>query len=167
MDPANRPLARAERPDDPPALPSGTGAFVEPEELWDRHGAALYAIACLLLEDESDAVLAVTLGLMDLYRVPEPDPSLRAAAGCVHRHCRTLASREKGHASTKAPAMAGLREVAWLQRSALALCFFGGHTYRDAAAELDIPSDTVAWLLMSGLQELGLAVPLPGAESLA
>ena len=163
MDPANRSLVRPRTTDDS----SYQHSYLEPEELWDLHGAALYALACILLEDEADVVLAVTLGLMDVYRVPEPDPTLRTAAGSVHRHCRTLARSERAEATSGAPAMAGLREVAWSQRSALALCFFGGHTYRDAAAELDIPSDTVAWLLMSGLQELGMAVPLPGAGSVA
>ena len=128
---------------------------LRPDELWDLHGAVLFAMAYALLGDESAAVRAVTLGMADLYKVPDPEPTLRSAAHCVYQQChRTQADEKRQEATPSAPLMAGLEQVAWFQRSALALCFFGGHTYREAATELDIPADSAAWLLLSGLQEL-------------
>ena len=136
------------------ATTASPSPWLEPDELWDRHGPALYAMACLLVDDEADAVLAVTLGMMEVYRIPQPEPTLRRAARYVHRHCVTLEPNTVDPA-VATPAMARLGEVARLQRSALALCLFGGHTYRDAAAELGIATEAVAWLLISGLRELG------------
>ncbi len=53
------------------------------------------------------------------------------------------------------PAMVWVSQLARLQRASLALCVFGGLTYREAAALLDVPPVTVADLLTAGLRELG------------
>jgi len=53
------------------------------------------------------------------------------------------------------PAMVWISQLAQLQRACLALCMFGGHTHREAAALLGVPPTTVAALLTSGLTELG------------
>jgi DNA-directed RNA polymerase specialized sigma24 family protein len=54
------------------------------------------------------------------------------------------------------PSMVWLGQLAQLQRACLALCLFGGHTHREAASLLGVPSMTVAGLLTSGLKDLGL-----------
>ena len=53
------------------------------------------------------------------------------------------------------PLMVWLGELARSQRDALAMCVFGGHDYRQAAALLGVAPDVVARLLTSALQELG------------
>ena len=50
--------------------------------------------------------------------------------------------------------MVWLGELAQLQRAGLALCVFGGHTYREAAGLLGLPPTTVAELLTSALREV-------------
>ena len=52
------------------------------------------------------------------------------------------------------PAMVWVSQLAGLQRASLALCVFGGLTYRETAALLDVPPSTVAALLTAGLREL-------------
>jgi DNA-directed RNA polymerase specialized sigma24 family protein len=52
------------------------------------------------------------------------------------------------------PAMLWISQVALAQRTCLALCVFGGHTHREAAALLGLPQMAVASLLTSGLKQL-------------
>jgi ANTAR domain-containing protein len=141
--------------------PAADDVSLGPEELWDRHGTSLYAMACALLGDESAALRAVTLGMMDLYRQPEldarlrADEALRSAARCIYRRADAEVPDDSIRWSmTATPVMTRLGEVALSQRRTLALCVFGGHTYREAAATLDTPPGTVARLLISGLLEL-------------
>ena len=51
--------------------------------------------------------------------------------------------------------MVWVNQLGQLQRACLALCLFGGHTYREAAALLGLAPSTAAALLTSGLTELG------------
>ncbi len=82
--------------------------------------------------------------------------ALRAAAACVLPAMRarcppTLLENGDGPRPTAAVRLAHLAD---LQRRTLALCVFGGHTYRQAAIELGVPAGTTARLLISGLQDL-------------
>lgn len=66
-------------------LPRGTtAADVGPEELWERHGGALFAMARVLLADDSAALNAATLGLVDLP--PVMGCGLRELAYGMTRH---------------------------------------------------------------------------------
>lgn len=143
------------------------GADLGPEELWDLHGASLFAMACALLGEESAATSALTLGMMDLYRHPEhmprhpADEALRDAGRCVYVRCSQVpADDTTGWSAAGPPVIARLRDLALLQRTTLALCIFGGHTYREAAAVLHIPAGAAARLLISGLQDLVPLIPL-------
>ena len=120
------------------------------------------ALACTLLGDESVALRAVTLGMVDLYAPSDADAaitvdeSLIAAARCVYGRCHAiLADSSSRRTMSGPPLMVWLGELALSQRGALGLCVFGGHDYRQAAHLLDLPPDVVARLLTSGLQELG------------
>jgi DNA-directed RNA polymerase specialized sigma24 family protein len=82
----------------------------------------------------------------------------------VYRHSQNL-SADTSRTLRMPPAMVWISQLARLQRSCLALCLFGGHTHREAAALLGVTPTTAAGLLTSGLTELGrLAAsdPAPG-----
>ena len=76
------------------ASPKQPGVRLGPQQLWDRHGTSLFAMACTLLGSEDKALRAVTQGLVDLYRLPEDGPpaeeALRSASARVYRHCQPL-----------------------------------------------------------------------------
>ncbi len=128
----------------------------ELEELWDRHGASVYALACALLGDETAAARAVTQGMTDLARSDgsvSADEARRSWARHVYWRSQELAG-ETSRTPDLPSTMVWLGQLARLQRSCLALCLFGGHTHREAAALLGVSPTTVADLLTSGLREV-------------
>ena len=135
------------------------------EELWERHGRAAYALACTLLGDERAATQAVTLAMTDLARSSvdaDADDARRSLARHLYWRSEELAS-ETTRTLRLPPAMVWIGQLAQLQRTCLALCLFGGHTHREAAALVGLPPMAVAGLLTSGLKELG---QLAGGETL-
>ncbi|MGZ4575808.1 MAG: RNA polymerase sigma factor [Mycobacteriaceae bacterium] len=141
------------------ATESATDAAVargELEDLWDRHGGSAYALACALLGNEKDAAEAVRLAMSDLARSirgESTEEARRRLVRQVFRHAQELDGETPGKGKLP-PVMVWLSRLARLQRASLALCVFGGLTYREAAALLDVPPRTVADLLTSGLREL-------------
>ncbi len=129
----------------------------ELENLWDRHGASVYALACALLGDEEAATQAVTLGMTDLGRSTDSvsaKDARRSMARHVYWRSQELAGKTRRTVDLP-PAMVWLGQLAQLQRACLALCVFGGHTHREAAGLLGVPPMTVAELLTAGLREVG------------
>ena len=135
------------------------------EELWDRHGDAIYSLATMLVDDEATARRVVTLAMIDLALTTDcisgPD-----AQRSLARHVY-LRSQELTGAATRTqdlpPAMVWLAELAPLQRACVALCCFGDHTYRQAAALLRVPAETAAELLTAGLRDVAGFVPEPAS----
>jgi hypothetical protein len=131
------------------------------EDLWDRHGRSVYALACTLLRDQEAATQAVRLGMTDLAHSTD-SVSAKEARRSMARH---VYWRSQGLASQTPktlhlpPAMVWLGQLAQLQRACLALCVFGGHTYQEAAGLLGVPPNTVAELLTAGLREVGRLLP--------
>ena len=127
-----------------------------PRDLWNRHGDSAYVLACALLDSEPAVAEAVWCAMVDLAGtrdVPSHSEARRVLAGSVYRRAQELPDR-----SADAPplprAMVWLSQLARLQRASLALCVHGGLTHREAAVLLDVPPDTVADLLTTGLREL-------------
>lgn len=150
--PARVPYARA-RPD------SDADAYTasQLENVWDRHGGSVYALACALVGDDAAAGRAVALAMIDLAlstRTESPEDALRPLAAHVYRRCQEVSGEPFGR-SQLPPVMAWLGNLAQLQRACLALCVFGGHTHREAADLLGVPAETVAEMLTTGLRELG------------
>jgi hypothetical protein len=140
-----------------PSRPDSPVAGLPLEDLWDRHGSSVYALACTLLGDEVAAAQAVLLGMTDLARSSE-GPSAEDARRCMARHVYWRSQELVGQTSRTLrlpPAMVRLGELAQLQRASLALCIFGGHTHREAADLLGVTPMTVAELLTAGLKEVG------------
>lgn len=126
------------------------------EDLWNSHGKSVYSLAHALLGDETAAMQAVALGMVDFVRrdttAPAEDTG-RTLARLVYLRSSELV-RETSPSADLTPALRWLAQLAQLQRASLALCTFGGHTYEDAAKVLGIAPLTVAQLLTSGLNEL-------------
>ena len=137
--------------------PTSTGHTArQAENLLSGHGRAAFALACALLGDEETAVRATALGIVDLACSPAVSPAgtRRALARRVYWRCEQIAG-ETTRAAPQPATMVRLRQLAQLQRTCLALCVFGGHTYREVASLLGVPPLTVATALTSGLKELG------------
>lgn len=136
------------------------GLELSPEQFWDLHGAALFALAVAVLGNQEGALNAVRLAMVDLYtgNLPSDEPSsetLRRAAGHVYHRCEGgLTSPTAEPAAGAHPGVVRLGELAAAQRAAVALCVYGAHTYQLAAARLGLPAEVVADLLNAGLREL-------------
>jgi DNA-directed RNA polymerase specialized sigma24 family protein len=144
--PVARPLRRVET----------RSGHAPPEELWDRHGTAAYALACALLGNADAASEAVRLAMTELARsgdVLTDDEARRRLARSVHHHAAALPSGTTVPESLPPP-MVWLSRLARLQRSSLALCVYGGLTHREASQLLDVPPAAVAELITAGLREL-------------
>jgi DNA-binding CsgD family transcriptional regulator len=140
---------------------------VQAEELWERHGRSAYAIARMLLADAAPAARAVELAMADLAHSAECESARearRSMARHVYRRSQEL-SADTSQTLPMPPAMLSVHKLGQLQRACLALCLFGSHTYREAAALLGVAPSTAAALLTSGLTELGhptAGEPTPG-----
>lgn len=139
-------------------------AAADPEAVWDLFGSRLWALACVVVGEEPVAASAVALAMGDLFspagaaQHQAAHTLLPAAARAVHARARELGGHE-GHDRAPGdpalpPLMTWTARLADLQRSVLALCCFGGHSYRMAAEVLAVPPATVAALLTSALMEL-------------
>lgn len=145
----------------PGVTPSVTGTpraapDTSAEDLWNNHGQRVYSLAHALLGDETAAMRAVAMGMVDLVRTDGAVPA--RDTGCAlarHVYLRSTAlSQEAPRRTGLLPAMERLAQLADLQRASIALCAFGGHTYGCAAEVLGIAPPTVAQLLTSGLAEI-------------
>lgn len=134
---------------------------LSPDELWDEHGASLLAMASIVSGNEAEALLAVTRGMVDVFREAVPESTLRAAALSVYQHCQGPEPESVPPQATSSPLGTHLGALARPQRSALALCFFGGHSYRQAATAMRVTPDSAAALLIDGLHQLSQGEPAP------
>jgi len=128
-----------------------------PRDLWDRHGSAVYALACALLGDEGAAAEAVRLAMVDLAGSTgalTDGEARRRLARTIYQHAPQPDGEEPDGARLPR-SMVWLRRLARLQRASLALCVYGGLTHREAATLLDVPAHTVAELITAGLREIG------------
>lgn len=140
-----------------------------PAKVCDRHGAALFSLACAVLGDHEDAeavVVDVVVAACSKPGTARPDRSLRhelarltylrsaeLGAGDEVRPVWLTDPAEPGWGSV-AELMTEVRVAAGQQRTALALIRFGDHTYREVAELLGLPVMTVAALLCSALHDL-------------
>lgn len=126
------------------------------EVLWNSHGQSVYSLAHALLGDETAAMRAVALGMVDFVRrdiSTRGEDTGRTLARLVYLRSTELMN-EASTSTDLTPVLRWLAQLAQLQRASLALCVFGGHTYGDAAKVLGIAPLTVAQLLTSGLNDL-------------
>lgn len=144
--------------------------------LCDDHGIALYLLACALTGSGEDARFLVAEAITDFSARPArtdrrtTDEVRTELARLVYRgnsrggggYAQPQTLRPRAAAADRVPlpeAMSWLRAVSARQREAIALCLYGGLTYRDAADVLALPASQVADLLSSGLRELATGHP--------
>ncbi len=134
--------------------------------LLKSHGAALHAVAAVLTDDQTLgarlAVLAITSGGTD-----DGDPGVRdlSSAIVVAWLGSRVSSETPAGAAGRAPGPSVLQDVHRLperQRALLALCKFGGHTFREAALVLGISADQAAALLCDAVRSLAATHPSTG-----
>jgi DNA-directed RNA polymerase specialized sigma24 family protein len=115
----------------------------DPRELFERHGAAIFGLAMLLLRDRQRAELLTADAILDACSGPA-----HVAQGAdrweLARYVYVRFVRSAGD-----PATAG-RPTS--EDVALALGVFGGHTYREIADLLGLAPGEAAELLRSGLR---------------
>jgi DNA-directed RNA polymerase specialized sigma24 family protein len=147
--------------------PGAASSQTRAEDLWNGHGQRLYSLAYALIGDETAAMQAVALGMVDLVR---SDRAMSANdTGCAlarHVYVRSVAlSDEASPRTVLPPAMEWLAQLADLQRASIALCAFGGHTCGCAAEVLGIAVPVVAQLLTSGLAEIGRMITTSATDA--
>lgn len=129
-------------------------------KLFDRHGTALHTIASVLTTDPLHAETLVIDAISSQIAPPLTDQNTKqrsvrelAAAVYVAWSCRPAPPDPVGPTGIKPPSttLTALRRLPEDHRAVLALCTFGGHTYRQAAAVLGLPDTKIAELLCEAL----------------
>ncbi|MBC7629905.1 sigma factor-like helix-turn-helix DNA-binding protein [Aeromicrobium sp.] len=140
--------------------------------VFDEHGNELYLLACVLTEDPDLAEELVIQAIMAHRGGPS---TLREFSAAVHEawwawgpESRTVDRQLLDDSSASETILHELHGLPDDQRSALALCRFGDHTYRQAAERLGRPAKEVALLLCEALRTLAcpgerLLEPSPAA----
>lgn len=126
------------------------------DELWERHGAAMSSLACAMTGDSATGTRTAWLVIREIAPTGDGGEDLGRIAEVVYRRALDIAPGGTARtASAPLPeVMVRLSRMAHHQRASLALCVYGGLTYRRVAEVLDIPAAEVAALLTSGLREL-------------
>lgn len=145
-------------------------------QICDRHGAAVFVLACVI-SGEREFAQAVTVDVLaeactDPANPTEPTdaagtPSTRGSlrhdlAQRTYQRCappaRTPArtvTTVVGHPDRgPGPIVAELARLGFQQRTAIALTCLGDHDYRDVAGLLGLATTTTAGLIASGLHEI-------------
>lgn len=133
-------------------------------QLCDRHGGALYGLACVVLSDSARAESVVVAVLA--RACADPRATGAVGGGSLRRDLarltylysiRCLGDTDRPVLGSATARMAELSELARQQRSAIALVQCGDHTVGDVADLLGLPVPAVAVLLTSGLRDLEAA----------
>lgn len=146
---------------------------IEPDRLWARHGTELYSLACAIAGNHAGAQRAITAGMTSyLDRVedrpgPETDEAIHALAPFVYRgHKRRVQDQARYRVvHLLPPLMDGLRELALLQRTSVALWAFAGLSRREVADLLGQSPADIANLLRCGLRDLDDTTALASASA--
>lgn len=136
------------------------------EDVWQRHGQALFALALVVCDDAETAESVVLQAILDACTPAD------IAVGAVGRqelarYVYVLWQRRcdeppkavdpqrceaSGAGTSPSAAGAGLSRQ---QRSAIALALFGDHSYREAASLMGLAPSAVAELMRTGLIAAG------------
>jgi RNA polymerase sigma-70 factor, ECF subfamily len=153
------------------------------EEVYARHGAAVYGLARRVLADNERAEDVVQEVFLRLWNQPERfDPQRGALRSFLNRetHSRAIERRRSDSAryareerhdrervepayDLEAAALDTIRsesmrsaiaELSDGERAAIAMAYFGGRTYREVAIELGQPEGTIRSRIRLGLNKL-------------
>ena len=161
------------------------------EELYERHGPALYGLARRVLVDADRAEEVVQEVFLRLWNEPERfEPDRGALRSFLYRqvHSRSVERirseearrrREERHDREALPSDYDVEAEAWQlirselvkdavarlsegEREAITLAYFGGRTYREVAEQLDLPEGTVKSRIRLGLNKLASELDAAG-----
>jgi len=153
------------------------------QELYQRHGAAVYGLARRVLVDPDRAEEVVQEVFLRLWNEPERfDPTRGQLRSFLNRQAHSRAvervrseearrRREERHDRENVGPAYDVEIEAWelirselvkealdelsdAERQAITLAYFGGHTYRDVAVMLDLPEGTIKSRIRLGLGKL-------------
>jgi len=146
-----------------PASPAGN----RDTEIYDRHAAAVYRQALLMLDDESLAgqVACEVIAAECAASAESPgDPdrvSGRLAVSALRRCQKLIAGRDRVSRRWLARGRSRAQDPDGRERAVLGLVLFGGMEYREAARELAISPSGAAAMLRSALITLAGSPTLP------
>jgi RNA polymerase sigma-70 factor (ECF subfamily) len=153
------------------------------QELYERHGPAVYGLARRVLVDPDRAEEVVQEVFLRLWNEPERfDPSRGKLRSYLNRQAHSRAvervrseearrRREERHDRENLDPTYDVEVEAWAlirselvkealddlsdgERQAITLAYFGGHTYREVAVMLDLPEGTIKSRIRLGLNKL-------------
>ena len=153
------------------------------ELIYQRHGGPIYALARRVLVDDSLAEEVVQEVFLKLWQEPERfDPQRGALRSFLYRQAHSRAveriraeearrRREDRHDRENLRMPDDLETEAWQlirselvkeavadlsegEREAITLAYFGGKSYREVAAQLDVPEGTIKSRIRLGLAKL-------------
>jgi hypothetical protein len=164
LQPASR--SRALRPGSRATRSSTRSAPPAIDDVWQRHGRAMFALALVVCEDAEAAETVVVQAILDAC-TPSDIAVLSVGRQELARYVYVLEGRRRAEstqpaadrrpdaAALSSSGVAGAEDLSHRQRSAIALALFGDHTYRDVASLMGLPAPDVAELMRSGLIEAG------------
>ena len=152
-------------------------------EVYRRHGGVVYGLATRVLRDADRAEEVVQEVFLRLWNEPTryvPDRGALRSFLCREAHSRAIERvrseearrrREERHDREEARDGLDVEGEAWKlirselvaqaleelsegERQAISLAYFGGHSYRDVAAILELPEGTVKSRIRLGLNKL-------------
>ncbi len=146
----------------PRRMPISGNHGTEADQVWERHGLALYSLACAMAGSHAGAQRALTAGMTTYFNRakdrpgPGTDEAIHALAPFVYRsHQRRVQDQTRYRVvHLLPPLMDRLRELALLQRTSIALWVFGGLSRREVADLLGQSPAAIAALLRCGLRDL-------------
>ncbi|MGZ4680880.1 MAG: sigma-70 family RNA polymerase sigma factor [Acidimicrobiales bacterium] len=153
------------------------------QELYERHGAAVYGLARRVLIDADRAEEVVQEVFLRLWNEPGRfDPARGKLRSFLNRQAHSRAvervrseearrRREERHDRENVDPAYDVEIEAWelirselvkdaldqltaAERQAITLAYFGGHTYREVAVMLDLPEGTIKSRIRLGLGKL-------------
>lgn len=153
------------------------------QELYERHGGAVYGLARRVLIDADRAEEVVQEVFLRLWNEPERfDPARGKLRSFLNRQAHSRAvervrseearrRREQRHDRENVDPAYDVEIEAWelirselvrdaldelseAERQAITLAYFGGHTYREVAVMLDLPEGTIKSRIRLGLNKL-------------
>ena len=137
--------------------------------LFDRYAASVHTVATVLTKapDHADALVVTAICSRSTTPLAKPD-SMTSPLGQLAAAAYTAWSCQPApHGSVIAqagfkprlPMLSAVHQLPDDHRAALALCAFGSHTYRQAAAALGLDDQEVTQLLREALLTLSSAAP--------
>lgn len=123
--------------------------------LYDRHGAAAYALACAITARPTVAESVIADAFAQLWREASTfDPHRMSLLAWLMSTVRSLALQARGASPASVELSGSLAALDPVQARAVELAYFGGRSRGEIARELQLTEGAVAQLLRSAIEAL-------------